>query len=236
VAPDAAAPGACCNGQPLPVGAIGDCHGGPLASLGCDQPGQELFDAALCHPALRCIPDGEDARSRCSAAKAKAAGAFFAGRAKCEAKAAAKGTAVDVVCVGKAQSKVQRAFEKAEKKGDCLATGDLSDAAEEVNETIEVLFQILEPPPSGCCALAGPPRCLWAADQAACEGLAGSFGAPGSVCGGDGACAPPPALEGDCCQTADDACLGGVSSADCSGGGGTFVGDAVCLPGGLCID
>ena len=82
-----------------------------------------------------------------------------------------------------------------------------------------------------------PPRCLWVADEAECTGLLGSFGAPGSVCGGDGACAPPPASEGDCCEDlGGEPCQGGVASGDCTGAGGTFVGDAVCLPAGLCID
>ena len=97
---------------------------GILAIPTCDAP-DEVLSQGRCHPLRGCIPVGE-LRSRCSAAKLKAAGAYAAATAKCEAKAVRKGVPTDVLCLGRAQSKLQRAFEKAEKKGDCLATGELA--------------------------------------------------------------------------------------------------------------
>jgi len=230
--------GPCCATTTLPPEAASQCVGGLLAIPTCNDP-DEVLTQGRCHPVLGCIPAGE-VRSRCSAAKLKAAGAYFNAVAKCEARGAAKGMSADLVCLGRAQSKLQRAYEKAERKGDCLAVGDLSGAQQEADEGLGILFQILEAPPVVCCE--GVNGCFWTESDAACElSIGATPGGPGTICGGDGACAPPPVPEGDCCQDLTiggepGRCAGGLGQVDCGNEGGSFVSDAVCLPAQLCID
>jgi len=239
VAPDAVAAGPCCETSDIPPQIVGGCLSGPVASMSCDMEGDIFLEQGRCHPALGCF-SGPNVRSRCTAAKLKAAGSYFTAVAKCEAKAAKQGDAsADLLCLGKAQSKLQRAFEKAEKKGDCLAVGDLSDAQAEADEGLDILFQILEPPPSVCCEEGT--ACFWAPDAATCTSVGGNPGAAGSVCGGNGTCGAPPAAEGNCCEGINNLplmglCAGGSTQVGCTNSGGSFVADAVCLPAQLCID
>jgi hypothetical protein len=80
-------------------------------------------------------------------------------------------------------------------------------------------------------------------DAETCAFVSGEVGAPGTVCSSD-ACVPPPAVDGPCCEgvvipgEAESTCLSSPTllEADCTNLGGSFVGDAVCLPGRVCID
>ena len=179
--------------------------------------------------------------SKCLSSQLKASGAYAEALAKCESKAAAKGEAVDAVCVAKAAEKVATAFAKAEGKDDCVVTGTpVADAVDgRVVELVEDITKILNPPPAVCCALGV--ICTYAADAAECTGtFSGTPGAEGSVCTGSGACAAPPAIAGSCCQDVStggmsfDCINGGFSAGDCAGVGGT-VSTAVCSPSGLCL-
>lgn len=238
VPPGSVATGSCCDSDfPIPIG--GSCFSGPAAPAACQGEG-DVLTLGRCHQTLGCVASAQHPRSRCTAAKLKATGAYFKSVAKCEAKAAKKGDApAAVLCLGKAQSKLLRAFQKAEKKGDCLAVGDLSDAQGAADDGLEIVTDILRAPPSLCCTEGT--ACFWAPDEAACTAASGTPGAAGTVCSGDGSCVPPPAEEGNCCQGIDNPpltgiCGGGASQVGCTNGGGTFVGDAVCLPAQLCID
>jgi hypothetical protein len=150
---------------------------------------------------------------------------------------------VDPECAAKAAEKVANAFTKAEGKDDCVASG--TPVAEAVDDQVEEMIvninAILNPPPVVCCALSGS-ICLYTADAAACTGapFMGTAGAAGSVCTGNGTCAPPPAAAGSCCQdlnpggTPIDCINGTFDSAGCASVGGTFS-TAVCSPSGLCL-
>jgi hypothetical protein len=181
--------------------------------------------------------------SKCLSSQLKASGAYAEALAKCESKAAAKGEAVDPECVAKAAEKVANAFEKAEGKDDCIATGGSVATAvdERVEEMVVDINAILNPPPVVCCAVSGS-TCLFTADAATCMALPfnGTPGAAGSVCSGTGACVTPGTeTAGNCCQdlnaggVAIDCANGTFDAAGCAGAGGTFS-TAVCTPSGLC--
>ena len=93
--------------------------------------------------------------------------------------------------------KLQKAFEKAETKDDCIGTGDDAAAQAVVDTFVQQLKDTLNPPPVICCATGA---CLYTADAASCTaiGLGATLGAEGTVCTGSGACAPPPAAAGAC--------------------------------------
>lgn len=239
VAPPGVA-GPCCAGAVSPFGSF--CVGGIAVTRDqCKLVDGRFSAQALCHPTGLCAAPGGRPRSRCTAQRLKAAGRYYRSVTGCEAKAAAKGGSVDVVCLGKAESKLDGAFQKSAQKGDCMTAADQSDAQSQLGADLSVLFGVLEPPPAVCCSGGG--ACIWAADAAECTALLGVTGAPGTVCGGDGACGAPPAVEGPCCGGVQngafaDKCVVGTafSELDCTNAGGEFVGDAVCLPAQVCID
>ena len=71
-----------------------------------------------------------------------------------------------------------------------------------------------------------------------CRSVAGAtVGSVGSVCGGAGACVPPPGTPGQCCQTDGDSCWtgAGFTQTDCENGGGVYFPSAVCGAGGQCL-
>ena len=72
---------------------------------------------------------GVDAEDKCAAAKAKVSAAAVSGQVRCQAKAASKGTPVDVQCLQKAESKLRRAFARADSKGACEGDADTALAA-----------------------------------------------------------------------------------------------------------
>jgi hypothetical protein len=181
----------------------------------------------------------QDAKSKCSAAKLQAVGAYYAALAKCAAQAVAKDQSLDPLCVTKAQVKLQDRFAKAERKDDCRTWRESVSMQEILDEAFADLLQILEPPPSVCCD--SGPACFWVSDPGTCSG---TVGAAGTVCSLDG-CVAPPAAEGPCCEgvtiptTTDTTCVASpnLTAPDCTTIGGTlFVPDAVCLPGRVCVD
>jgi len=231
--------GPCCTDVPLPSESAAEC----VVGLGIEGPCSSAagtLSEGTCHSARRCVAPGDEARSRCTGAKLKAAGLYAVARAKCQAKAQRKGEPVDVLCLGKAQSKLQSAFENAERRGDCEALGEHDDVRNQADSDLALLFSILEAPASICCdtALA----CLWLTDAATCTGIGGVVGAAGSACSGTGDCAPPPAVDGNCCEglspgSLPDVCASSIQDeVACNAGGGTFVPDAVCLPAQVCIE
>jgi hypothetical protein len=188
---------------------------------------------------LAAAPVAAQVESKCLSGKLKGAGSSASAQVNCEAKAAAKGVAVDPECVTRSQAKLQKAFEKAENKDDCIATGDAAAAQALVDDFVADLEGLLNPPPVICCQAAG--ACLYAADAAACTAIPGATpGADGSVCTGSGACAAPPASAGPCCQDF----MAGAIPLDCANGtfdatacgmaGGTFS-TAICSPSGQCL-
>jgi hypothetical protein len=189
--------------------------------------------------ALAAAPASAQVESKCLSGKLKGAGGSAASQVNCEAKAAAKGQAVDPECVAKAEAKLQKAFEKAENKDDCIGTGDDPAAQAVVDAFVQELLDTLNPPPVICCQVSG--GCYYAADAPGCAAIPGGVpGAVGSVCGGTGTCAPPPAAAGPCC---DDLVAGGVpldcangtfDAGSCATAGGTFS-TAVCHPSGQCL-
>jgi hypothetical protein len=192
--------------------------------------------------ALAAAPGFAQVESKCLSGKLKGAGHAAASQVNCEAKAAAKGEALDPECVAKAGEKLQKAFEKAENKDDCIGTGDDPAAQAVVDAFVQELLDTLNPPPVVCCQ--GSSICLYvpASDPASCTGLpiSGVVGAPGTVCTGTGACAPPPAAAGSCCQdfnvsgTAFDCANGVFDASGCASAGGTFS-TAICSPSGSCL-
>jgi hypothetical protein len=69
---------------------------------------------------------GPPRRSKCAGRKFQAVGAKTAAKARCAAKAAARGLTPDAGCLGRAEAAFARAWKKAERRAACLAaTGDL---------------------------------------------------------------------------------------------------------------
>jgi hypothetical protein len=183
-------------------------------------------------------PASAQVESKCLSGKLKGAGGAAAAQANCEAKAAAKGLAVDPECVAKAAAKLQKAFDKAENKDDCINLGDDPATQAVVDDFVQELLDTLNPPPVICCS-AGT-ACFYRPDAAACTAIPGyTPGADGSVCSGTGACVAPPATAGGCCDDASAGgftfdCVGGIDSSSCGGAGGTFS-TGVCSPSGDCL-
>src|SRR5262245_25479574 len=74
------------------------------------------------------------AAGTCEGAKAKAVGVAVAARARCQAKARATDTAVDGVCLAKADATLLTRFAKADKTGACA--GDASSAGATAAECV----------------------------------------------------------------------------------------------------
>jgi hypothetical protein len=184
----------------------------------------------------------QEEKSKCSAAKLRAVGAYQAALAGCAAKSVAKDLpTIDPLCLTKAEAKLAARFAKAERRSDCRTWRESVSMQELLDEGFALLHKILVPPPSVCCSTSV--SCLWVADEAACTGVNGTVGAAGAVCSLD-ACAPPPAAEGPCCEGPalpnlnEETCVSGpnIDETQCSNLGGSFVDDAVCLPGRVCVD
>jgi hypothetical protein len=197
--------------------------------------------AALLALAAAAPAAAQDGRSRCSAAKLKAVGAFHAALARCGAKAVAKDQSPDPLCLTKARLKLVGRFERAERRGDCRTWREAGALQDLLEDGFADLLQILEPPPSSCCST--PDACFWVTDAADCAANGGTLGEAGTVCS-VGACTSPPAEESPCCEgfslpgAPDATCAAGptLSPVGCGNLGGTFVDDAVCLPGRVCVD
>ena len=205
--------------------------------------GKRILGAIVFSGLWLAAPAGAQTQSKCLSSQLKASGAYAAAQASCESKAAAKGVAVDPACLAKALEKAEKALTKAEGKEDCIVSGTPTQTAVEgkVDEFVEDISKILNPPPVICCAVSGG-TCLFTADAATCTGapFSGTPGAEGSVCTGTGTCAAPPAAAGSCCQDFStggvdiDCANGSFDAAACGMAGGTFS-TAVCTPSGLCL-
>jgi len=184
----------------------------------------------------------QEEKSKCSAAKLRAVGAYQAALAGCAAKSVAKDLPViDPLCVTKAEEKLAARFAKAERRSDCRTWREAVSMQELLDDGFALLHKILVPPPSVCCTTSA--ACTWTKDEATCTGLNGTVGAAGTVCSSD-TCAPPPAAEDLCCEglvlpsTTEETCVANpnLTEMGCTNAGGSFVEDAVCLPGRVCVD
>lgn len=66
--------------------------------------------------------------SKCNAAKYKAAGVYAQAILGCQAKAIQKGDTTEFECIAKAADKLEKAFVRAEKKGDCNGSDGAASA------------------------------------------------------------------------------------------------------------
>jgi hypothetical protein len=233
-----ASTGTCCDG----IGELvpdfqASCVSGPDVVAACVGEGFPLVADASCHPELGCIDASLPLRSRCTSAKLKAVGRYFSSAAKCEATAVKKNLPVDLVCLGKAETKMSRAFLAAEKKDDCLGRDDYGDALTVLSAARILTVQLLNPELSVCCATAV--ACFYTETADDCFALVATP-SEGEACNGDGTCSAPPLDEGGCCEglvmDGVEKCAGGVTEPNCTGAGGTFVGDALCTTAQVCID
>ena len=189
--------------------------------------------------ALSPAPGAAQSASKCTAQKYKAVGKYAQALARCRAATLAKGLPADSLCGAKALLQLQKAFAKAEQKGDCLGTRDQSFAAGETEHYFEGLAPVLESQ-LFCCSFAGfsPTACAWLETAEACTGgLGGTVGAEGSVCDATGGCIAPPTSGGGCCETSGGlGCQGGPFTLSvCNATGGTFSANGVCTPAKTCV-
>jgi hypothetical protein len=173
--------------------------------------------------------------SKCTAAKTRALGAHAQQLAACRAKAVAKGVAIDAACTAKAQARLDKAFEKAERKDDCLETDDGEFAAREAASFVAGTATVLEDR-AICCAVPGENVCLYVTDALECGFYEGAIGSAGTVCSGAGVCAAPPATGSSCCEggSGGTGCSMPSTGPGCTLGGGTFLDGGFCLPTGKC--
>jgi hypothetical protein len=176
------------------------------------------------------------APSKCNAAKYKATGAYAQSILACQSKALAKGTGLDLDCLGKAIAKLEKAFEKAARKGDCNGSDGAATAQGQADVFRISLGESLLPP-LRCCAFTN--ACGWAVDEAACTGAGGTAGAEGTNChGNDGTCAAGAPSSGPCCETPDATCTAGpdvtIEACTATNGNG-FVDGGTCLATGECV-
>src|SRR6266446_67284 len=201
--------------------------------------------------------------SKCNSKKIEAVVTKVAAKAKCESKAARKGTAVAPRCLANADGKFGHAIGKAEGKDDCAQKGQRVTLEAKVDAFMDALMSQLQPmgtvtttttrtartttttasTPRICCHFASGGTCDWAPSANACSGneVPGTPGASGSVCNGaTGTCTSPPASAGPCCSGvasfSSNACSGGPgeTASVCSAEGGTLS-TGVCHPSGACV-
>lgn len=84
-----------------------------------------------------------DPAARCAAAKIKAAGKRLAAAAKCHSRAAERGVAVDLSCLGRAEQMFEAAFAKAEARAGCVTTGDAGAVGSLVDTCIQSVVEAL---------------------------------------------------------------------------------------------
>jgi hypothetical protein len=179
-------------------------------------------------------------QSRCASLKYKAAGRYAQAIAACRARKLAKGAPlVEQDCLVKARAKLDQAFARAEKKGDCLGTGDQDYAAEETQDYLATLPPILEGS-QRCCTLQAVDQCTWASDEEECDAFPGGLlGPPGSFCDGvTGGCVSPPAepQPGLCCDGIEEGngCAARLDGTACVNAGGSHSASKLCTPYGVC--
>ena len=232
--------GPCCEGVAVISAEFeGACAAGPSTQVFCTDPELDFLHFvpdAWCHPGAGCVNASEPARTKCTSTQVKALGKHIAAVLKCHAKAAKKGVPVDLVCLGKAESGLNKAFTSAEKKGDCLAPAEPGPVLTLGNEAAELTARMLVPETTVCCQFVA--GCFYVEDAADCTAL--GFVTGTGECDGDGTCKAPPLADGDCCQGvpnlgAVESCIGGATSIECANVSGEFVSDARCVMGQACI-
>jgi hypothetical protein len=175
------------------------------------------------------------APSKCNAAKFKATGAYAQAILGCQAKSIQKGEGIDLNCLAKAITKLEKAFAKAENKGDCGGSDGAATAQSYADAFRIDLGGLL--PPQRCCALSN--RCGWFPDETSCVGAGGAAGAEGTSCDGTtGTCVAGAPSSGPCCQTPEATCTTGpdVTIGECTATNGNgFVDGGVCLATGECL-
>ncbi len=185
------------------------------------------------------LPAGVAAQSTCTASQYKAAGAAALRKAKCKSVAARKGIAVDPQCLAKAETKLAKAWTKAEAKGDCVASVDQASSLAIVDSFVDEVMDLLEPPllTYVCCELGGG-TCGWSDTAAFCTEQGWTPGAPGDVCNAQtGTCTPPPGALGNCCNLGMSTCVAGPTAGPgpCSTfPEWTFFPNSTCTPGVGC--
>ncbi len=185
-------------------------------------------------------PSGAAAISNCTSLKYKVAGKAAFAKAKCHASAVAKGTVVDAECLARAEQKFTLVWDRAERKADCVTTGDRIAAQSEIDAFVGELVDTLEPPVSTAICCATGDGCYHGIEtESDCELLFGTVGTAGTVCDGTtGTCELPPVGTGQCCFVPSvGVCLGGPSLnlAGCVQAGGLdYPFGATCLPDGTC--
>src|SRR5438046_9379540 len=97
---------------------------------------------------------GASVPGKCTSSKFKASGKKAYSRAKCYAKAVAKASTVDGICLGKASAKFSKSFAKAETQGTCNGgTGDMTPIENKVDAFVDDIRDIVNssgPGPSTC--------------------------------------------------------------------------------------
>src|SRR5438876_12239069 len=102
------------------------------------------FVIAVCALAFASVTASAATPSKCSSAKLKATGKKASARAKCYAKAVAKGEPVNMECLDKASLKFGSGFSKAETKADCHApTGDSGTIENKVDAFVDNVRDIV---------------------------------------------------------------------------------------------
>jgi hypothetical protein len=178
--------------------------------------------------------------SKCIAAKLKAGGAYAQALASCRSKAAAKGVPVDLACETKALARLQKAFEKAEAKGDCIVTGDVASFQGESIAYVGRLLDVVSQVPR-CCSRStggagGPYQCFFTLTDDECHDQGGAWGAVDDACGDSGQCEPAGSVAlGACCEHEGTCLAGAVGEPECTTLGGTYTASgALCSPTGEC--
>ena len=130
--------------------------------------------------------------SKCTAQKLKAFGVYQQQIAGCRSKAVAKGEPTDGLCVAKAVNKLEKTFEKAEQKDDCLATREAGFVTGRGADYLDRAATILEGHP--ICCESSSSECNFVTAEVECTAISGTIGSIGSVCGPAGNCVAPPRL------------------------------------------
>ncbi len=180
--------------------------------------------------------------SRCEATRLRAAGKKAAGKLVCNAKAAARGLAVDAACIQKVAGKFQAAFART---SGC--TGDQTTVEDAVDRdcvgavradasgggTVGVLCDRV------CCQLQN--FCMGGGGATECTGANGTPVTGGLVCDDSHQCvAPETATPAGCCEegTGTGHCVPESESSEssCTNTGGVWHARAVCAESGACDD
>jgi hypothetical protein len=108
-------------------------------------PAAFVFSFALCSAFPANFAHAADPEANCTTAKQKAAAKKLSAMVNCHNKAIKKLEPVDAECLAKAQRKVEDSFAKAEAKGGCLTTGDVSSISALVDSWLAELLAAASP-------------------------------------------------------------------------------------------